>query len=112
MENRRGRCGFPRTAHTRRAAGRNRSRCARGPFPAAVPAHGLVPRGGSVAAARHRAARRSAPRSEEHTSELQSPCNLVCRLLLEKKKIIISHTNPTVAVCLFTYSRNQDCCLV
>src|SRR5256885_5698266 len=26
-------------------------------------------------------------RSEEHTSELQSPCNLVCRLLLEKKKI-------------------------
>src|SRR5256885_9895398 len=27
----------------------------------------------------------SKPRSEEHTSELQSPCNLVCRLLLEKK---------------------------
>src|SRR2546426_5855415 len=36
------------------------------------------------------AARRAGqmPRSEEHTSELQSPCNLVCRLLLEKKKII------------------------
>src|SRR5688500_20305048 len=44
-----------------------------------------------------RAQRRQAPpgvapppavelRSEEHTSELQSPCNLVCRLLLEKKK--------------------------
>src|SRR5205807_8213504 len=35
------------------------------------------------------------PRSEEHTSELQSPCNLVCRLLLEKKKkkknLIIIH---------------------
>src|SRR5256885_3371610 len=31
-------------------------------------------------------------RSEEHTSELQSPCNLVCRLLLEKKKI---KQNPT-----------------
>src|SRR2546426_7260155 len=31
----------------------------------------------------------SKPRSEEHTSELQSPCNLVCRLLLEKKKNII-----------------------
>src|SRR5256885_4068409 len=34
-------------------------------------------------------ARRGSPvllRSEEHTSELQSPCNLVCRLLLEKKK--------------------------
>src|SRR5256885_3161027 len=29
--------------------------------------------------------RRPEPRSEEHTSELQSPCNLVCRLLLEKK---------------------------
>src|SRR5256885_11245612 len=29
---------------------------------------------------------RRGPRSEEHTSELQSPCNLVCRLLLEKKK--------------------------
>src|SRR5256885_11493363 len=28
----------------------------------------------------------SSGRSEEHTSELQSPCNLVCRLLLEKKK--------------------------
>src|SRR5256885_8750900 len=27
-------------------------------------------------------------RSEEHTSELQSPCNLVCRLLLEKKNVI------------------------
>src|SRR2546426_3740055 len=32
------------------------------------------------------AAARNAARSEEHTSELQSPCNLVCRLLLEKKK--------------------------
>src|SRR2546426_7846889 len=30
------------------------------------------------------------PRSEEHTSELQSPCNLVCRLLLEKKKKTVS----------------------
>src|SRR5260370_29114529 len=33
-------------------------------------------------------ARTSAPRSEEHTSELQSHLNLVCRLLLEKKKKI------------------------
>src|SRR2546426_6445434 len=55
---------------------------------------------------RHRAAgeRRAAPsrlpallevrgeRSEEHTSELQSPCNLVCRLLLEKKKKNTSQT--------------------
>src|SRR2546426_7415760 len=30
-------------------------------------------------------------RSEEHTSELQSPCNLVCRLLLEKKKKKLRH---------------------
>src|SRR5256885_5560599 len=33
-----------------------------------------------------RRVRRRLARSEEHTSELQSPCNLVCRLLLEKKK--------------------------
>src|SRR5256885_204445 len=32
-------------------------------------------------------------RSEEHTSELQSPCNLVCRLLLEKKNISIACTH-------------------
>src|SRR2546426_7370757 len=32
-------------------------------------------------------------RSEEHTSELQSPCNLVCRLLLEKKKKISPETD-------------------
>src|SRR5688500_19803177 len=30
-------------------------------------------------------------RSEEHTSELQSPCNLVCRLLLEKKNTLTRH---------------------
>src|SRR5256885_10434359 len=33
-------------------------------------------------------------RSEEHTSELQSPCNLVCRLLLEKKNIIPLSCSP------------------
>src|SRR5256885_8647568 len=32
-------------------------------------------------------------RSEEHTSELQSPCNLVCRLLLEKKNITLTRTS-------------------
>src|SRR2546426_3981877 len=37
----------------------------------------------------------STSRSEEHTSELQSPCNLVCRLLLEKKKK--SHSTPPPA---------------
>src|SRR2546427_4910784 len=36
-----------------------------------------------------------APRSEEHTSELQSQSNLVCRLLLEKKKMFIRHHPPT-----------------
>src|SRR5256885_11930071 len=36
-------------------------------------------------------------RSEEHTSELQSPCNLVCRLLLEKKKQYIFVQYPTSA---------------
>src|SRR5256885_8286101 len=42
-------------------------------------------------------AKRSATfiRSEEHTSELQSPCNLVCRLLLEKKNInSLVESNP------------------
>src|SRR2546426_12548262 len=34
-------------------------------------------------------------RSEEHTSELQSPCNLVCRLLLEKKKKKIKYSETT-----------------
>src|SRR5256885_6370810 len=36
------------------------------------------------------------PRSEEHTSELQSPCNLVCRLLLEKKNQnpLLHHHSP------------------
>src|SRR6266850_6367268 len=34
-------------------------------------------------------------RSEEHTSELQSPCNLVCRLLLEKKKKT-NHRNTNI----------------
>src|SRR5256885_9735941 len=35
-------------------------------------------------------------RSEEHTSELQSPCNLVCRLLLEKKKNVMQSTSEIV----------------
>src|SRR5256885_17232012 len=37
----------------------------------------------------------AAGRSEEHTSELQSPCNLVCRLLLEKKKKINTPSSNT-----------------
>src|SRR5688572_31034885 len=46
--------------------------------------------------------RRRLRRSEEHTSELQSQSNLVCRLLLEKKKKTIHNTNiqhiPTTAI--------------
>src|SRR5256885_12803185 len=41
--------------------------------------------------------RRRGERSEEHTSELQSPCNLVCRLLLEKKK---HHAHIPYLVCV------------
>src|SRR5256885_12171909 len=37
-------------------------------------------------------------RSEEHTSELQSPCNLVCRLLLEKKKTTPTHSRAYVSL--------------
>src|SRR5256885_9687472 len=42
-------------------------------------------------------------RSEEHTSELQSPCNLVCRLLLEKKK------NKNASPCLKTIPDDSIC---
>src|SRR5256885_7100592 len=38
-------------------------------------------------------------RSEEHTSELQSPCNLVCRLLLEKKDETLDHYITSHASC-------------
>src|SRR5256885_10872095 len=46
---------------------------------------------------RHRGVRRllaDLARSEEHTSELQSPCNLVCRLLLEKKNTLRFYIYP------------------
>src|SRR6478735_12536742 len=42
--------------------------------------------------------RGSSGRSEEHTSELQSPCNLVCRLLLEKKKVTGEYGGAAVAL--------------
>src|SRR2546426_2446711 len=38
-------------------------------------------------------------RSEEHTSELQSPCNLVCRLLLEKKKKRHHNRTERLVIC-------------
>src|SRR2546426_2780560 len=53
-----------------------------------APRHRSAPRRRIRASAARaaRCSRSGRPRSEEHTSELQSPCNLVCRLLLEKKK--------------------------
>src|SRR5256885_10527639 len=71
---------FPHpTLFRSRAGGDDRRRRAhRGRLPLVLRPVGMspVPAGESPAT----------PRSEEHTSELQSPCNLVCRLLLEKKK--------------------------
>src|SRR2546426_7350660 len=55
-----------------------------------VPAYGLEFRAYDVVAPVEDWGLRGAERSEEHTSELQSPCNLVCRLLLEKKKKTIT----------------------
>src|SRR5256885_11187966 len=56
---------------------------------------------GTVTARPGHFAELSAPaptRSEEHTSELQSPCNIVCRLLLEKKKKYIIHRSERLIV--------------
>src|SRR5204862_869563 len=61
------------------AAGRDRFRPPGSPL--ADVAHGSAPSGGKPGGRN-----RSRPRSEEHTSELQSRRDLVCRLLLEKKK--------------------------
>src|SRR5688500_19237122 len=52
---------------------------------------------------------RMAKRSEEHTSELQSPCNLVCRLLLEKIKEVNYKVNQPMnenEVILFIHSKS------
>src|SRR3712207_7814073 len=51
------------------------------------------------------AALRKTPRSEEHTSELQSRQYLVCRLLLEKKKKKIN-TELTSTTCMYNHSRH------
>src|SRR5690606_42035325 len=60
----------------------------RGCLPARAPPHdpSLLPVHAGRRAKRTRQRPRRSPRSEEHTSELQSRENLVCRLLLEKKK--------------------------
>src|SRR5256885_12868958 len=49
------------------------------------------------------AASRMDSRSEEHTSELQSPCNLVCRLLLEKKKKISLHRHTKTKLAISSH---------
>src|SRR5256885_11253642 len=49
-------------------------------------------------------------RSEEHTSELQSPCNLVCRLLLEKKKNIVKPDGRTHLRDPFFIAVPTSCC--
>src|SRR2546430_11868951 len=60
-----------------------------------------------------REARRLLERSEEHTSELQSQSNLVCRLLLEKKKKTLSRPPPThyadLPACVTTHSARLPC---
>src|SRR5256885_16708969 len=56
------------------------------PISSPRPTRSPVCRSALSRARRNRKRRCRRTRSEEHTSELQSPCNLVCRLLLEKKK--------------------------
>src|SRR2546426_2982596 len=66
--------------------------------------------GGGIPGGLRRRPRRRGPeirswRSEEHTSELQSPCNLVCRLLLEKKKTSTTYLHThTVSLTIKLYS--------
>src|SRR5256885_12413882 len=71
--------------------GKLRSALERGPWGASV--HEVAEENASLDA-----------RSEEHTSELQSPCNLVCRLLLEKKKK--THDNSSSAYTVIISSRD------
>src|SRR5258708_29477466 len=57
--------------------------------------------------------RRIAMRSEEHTSELQSPDHLVCRLLLEKKNLVAGHLPilpaPTILARIFQEPSQMPC---
>src|SRR5256885_5655750 len=78
---------FPYTTLFRSLTSHTRLRCR--PTDAALPKNPMsIPKPTSATACsfEKNAAWISQRRSEEHTSELQSPCNLVCRLLLEKKK--------------------------
>src|SRR5256885_7288303 len=55
------------------------------------------------------AMRNDSGRSEEHTSELQSPCNLVCRLLLEKKNMNLPSNDLT---CVYLFEQYLYRCIV
>src|SRR5256885_11358224 len=78
------------------------------PYTTLFRSHSRERRGGGRRADAPGTGRRDRRRSEEHTSELQSPCNLVCRLLLEKKKkkrnryACIHHTVNVVSVYYMT----------
>src|SRR5256885_10014660 len=77
---------FPYTTLFRSVVDRDRALVPDGPLPLdQVPP--LLQGAGRAATGVDAVEVRRPERSEEHTSELQSPCNLVCRLLLEKKKI-------------------------
>src|SRR3989454_6135563 len=56
---------------------------------------------------RQRVAERLVQRSEEHTTEPQSPCNLVCRLLLEKKKYTAKLQSPWNQVCRLSLKKKN-----
>src|SRR5438034_2577426 len=87
---------FPYTTLFRSVDGARRQ-ARMGAVPNGVPDDVHDPRGGEGRAGggkRSGGAYENGPRSEEHTSELQSHSDLVCRLLLEKKKI--KHNNTTI----------------
>src|SRR2546426_7801087 len=78
---------FPYTTLFRSSAASARSRArSRTSVSSAGGSPEPVAAGGAARTPQPARKRRARGRSEEHTSELQSPCNLVCRLLLEKKK--------------------------
>src|SRR5438093_4167920 len=79
---------FPYTTLFRSYRSAGRGLCGRQPLPEFVHRHRAAEQEALRHAARQRAQEGSLMRSEEHTSELQSLTNLVCRLLLEKKNKI------------------------
>src|SRR5256885_10689741 len=88
---------FPYTTLFRSGSGSERLRLqarARARGLSGIVWHGAVPDAGRLFRAFDvfvLSSRTEGTRSEEHTSELQSPCNVVCRLLLEKKNECTSH---------------------